>query len=307
VTLPNVIGLGFERSGTTSLHYSLAQHPEVLVSSRKEPNHWLFDDCGVPPESMSLQQIDLMQKRSGRTRAAYETLFSGAGPQHKAIVDFSPSYLRFPHDVAPRLCAELPDVKLIVVIRQPLEHARSVLGVWLGRPPSLAELYGALEHNRPGPHGEPGLRDHGDYAGALRPFFEWFPHSQIKILLFDRLEIDLLDDLQRFIGVTPIRLPVERLNGSGPAKLGALRQIINLAKHVASAVLPEPAARRLRPLGHRLQAANTIQVAPPMAVRTRIELTDEFYGERIRDLERLTRLDLTHWRNGHEAPRRAVA
>src|SRR5688572_5736936 len=133
VPFPTFIIIGAERCGTTTVHHSLARHPQVLMSARKEPNYWLFDKHGRAPAAMTQQQIVAMEKRSGRTRRDYEKLFEGAGAQHIAIGEVSPCYLRFPQDVAPRLRAELPEVKLITILRQPLDHARSVLAMWLGR------------------------------------------------------------------------------------------------------------------------------------------------------------------------------
>ncbi|MDQ1697372.1 MAG: hypothetical protein QOJ03_2725, partial [Frankiaceae bacterium] len=40
--LPNFLILGAARCGTTSLHYYLAEHPDVCMSTIKEPNFFLF-------------------------------------------------------------------------------------------------------------------------------------------------------------------------------------------------------------------------------------------------------------------------
>jgi Sulfotransferase family len=68
VTFPTFIIIGAERCGTTTVHHSLARHPQVLMSARKEPNYWLFDKHGRAPAGMTQQQIVAMEKRSGRTR-----------------------------------------------------------------------------------------------------------------------------------------------------------------------------------------------------------------------------------------------
>lgn len=295
MTMPNVIGIGFERSATTSLHYSLSRHPEVLVSSRKEPNFWLFDAAGTPPATMPSMQVDLMAKRSGRTRQAYEALFDGATEQHKAIAEFSPSYLRFPHDVAPRLAAELPDAKLIVIVRQPVDHARSLLAVWLGRAPTADDLSDALRQNMPAPCGRPGLTDHGQYADWLRPYFDLFPRDQIKVLLFDRLEVDLLDDVQRFLELTPLPLSVRHDNASGGPRVGALNRLVRLTGGALKERLPDHVLRRLMPMWQRVRSAN-VRASEPLPPEIRIDLTERFYGRSIQQLEDLAGIDLRPWR-----------
>ena len=48
MTLPNFIIIGAAKSGTTSLYYYLKQHPQVFMSSNKEPNFFVFKDLELP-------------------------------------------------------------------------------------------------------------------------------------------------------------------------------------------------------------------------------------------------------------------
>ena len=42
MTLPNFLVIGAGRSGTTSLHYYLGQHPDIYLPVVKEPNFFSF-------------------------------------------------------------------------------------------------------------------------------------------------------------------------------------------------------------------------------------------------------------------------
>jgi hypothetical protein len=44
---PNFLVIGAAKSGTSSLHRYLDQHPQVFMTANKEPNHFAFQD-GVP-------------------------------------------------------------------------------------------------------------------------------------------------------------------------------------------------------------------------------------------------------------------
>jgi hypothetical protein len=164
------------------------------------------------------------------------------------------------------------------------------------RDPTVNELDDALKDDIPGWGGTAPLVQHGRYYDHLRPFFDKFPRRQIKILTLDALEqrpAHTMVELQRFLGVDPIPLEVPHFNPGGKPRLPLLAQAMRLAR----TVLPEPAMCRLRPIGHRLQRANT-QTADPIPGGLRRIMTEKYYGQSIRDLEHLTDIDLSGWRGG---------
>src|SRR5437868_623089 len=109
MTLPNFLIIGAAKAGTTSLHHYLRQHPDVYMGPR-EPRYFARE--GADAESPVI-----------RTRDVYEQLFDGVTTEH-AIGEGSPQYLN--HPIAPdEIAAELPDVKLIVSLRNPADRAYS--------------------------------------------------------------------------------------------------------------------------------------------------------------------------------------
>jgi Sulfotransferase family len=300
--LPNFLVIGAARSGTTTLHYSLGRHPEIFVSPIKETNFFLFDDGGELPSWVD----EATRRRTPRTLQDYAALFEDAAEQHTAVGESSPSYLHGP--VARRIKAQLPDVKLVAILRQPVEQALSFYATWHGgRAPTaerIGEFVSALASGAPGPEGALPLATHGCYHRHLAPFFERFERRQIKVTLLDDLERDaagFFRDLFRFLGVDDgFRLDtVERYNGSGVARSATIHTLLSggaRLKGLARAVLPDAAFRRLARLQHGVRSAN-LQRTSPLSPELRRELTHRFYGEDIAALEKLLGRDLSVWTN----------
>jgi hypothetical protein len=111
--LPDFIIIGAQRSGSTSLYNYLIEHPDILPGLMKEVH--FFDNNyhkGVNwyrsffPLAYSIRRMERNHKRRTITGEA------------------TPYYLFYPH--APkRIHATCPDVKLIVLLRNPVERAYS--------------------------------------------------------------------------------------------------------------------------------------------------------------------------------------
>ena len=69
---PNFLVVGAPRAATTSLHYYLAQHPDVCMSTIKEPNYFLFDQEGDGRPVRRRRPADHRQvgPQAGRVREA---------------------------------------------------------------------------------------------------------------------------------------------------------------------------------------------------------------------------------------------
>jgi hypothetical protein len=298
--LPNFLVIGAARSGTTTLHYHLGQHPEVFVSPVKETNFFLWDEVGEMPAWVD----ERVRRETPATLQDYAGLFEAAAEFHHAVGESSPSYLFGP--VAARIKARLPEAKLIAILRHPVEQALSMLGTWHRDLPTeelVRRLPEALASDEPGPGGALPLKEHGRFAQHLAPFYEEFDKSQIKVVLFDDMTHNgpaVFRSLFSFLGVDDgfSLEEVQRYNSSGTAKNAALERALSIAqklKGVARAVLPDSAVRQLINLQHRVRSANlekTSELSPEM----RRELTAKYYSDDIAALEKLIDRDLTPWR-----------
>jgi sulfotransferase family protein len=121
MALPTFLVVGAPRAATTSLHYYLAQHPDIAMSTTKEPNYFLFDHSGRRAEPYVAPDPRIVAK-SVTDRAAYERLFRVT--TQTAIGEASPLYLYT--EQAPREATSLlPEVKVVAVVREPVERAYS--------------------------------------------------------------------------------------------------------------------------------------------------------------------------------------
>lgn len=110
--LPRFFVIGAPRCGTTTLFHTLMQHPSILPPARKELAFFnLLFRQGLP------------WYRS-RFPGAWERLKVRASTGAFATGDATPSYLFHPH-AARRICQTVPEAKLIVVLRDPVERAWS--------------------------------------------------------------------------------------------------------------------------------------------------------------------------------------
>ncbi|NOQ64219.1 MAG: sulfotransferase [Methyloprofundus sp.] len=111
--LPNFIIIGAQKAGTSSLHRHLAQHPQLIASCIKEVH---FFDGGLDPAVDNFKQGPLWYR-------SHFPLQKKLKAQQKTF-ESSPLYL-FNPDVAERIHQLIPDIKIIVLLRDPSQRAIS--------------------------------------------------------------------------------------------------------------------------------------------------------------------------------------
>lgn len=261
MTLPTFLIIGASRSGTTSLHHYLDQHPEIFMSPVKSPNFFVAGDELPLGESAVLRA---MAQQWVADRATYEALFKGVRGQ-KAIGEASPVYLqslRAPE----RIHATCPGAKLVAILREPVDRAYAH---YLGRRRDglehRADFREAIEAEQARPESVEVAFGHylgcSRYYHFLKGYFERFPRERIRIYLFEDLQADsgaLLKDLYGFLGVdTCFRAGTgERHNRSGVIRSPVRRFVWTRSVRLRTALRPFlPAAVRdaARPVrGRRL-------------------------------------------------------
>jgi Sulfotransferase family len=120
VALPNFFVAGAPKAGTTALHAALARHPELCMSAVKEPKFFLTD--GPPPAQGGPGDAKTYRENVWR-RADYEALFDGASPG--ALLGESTPFYLYSEAAQRRIRTLVPDARMIVVLRDPIERAHS--------------------------------------------------------------------------------------------------------------------------------------------------------------------------------------
>lgn len=203
--LPDVIIIGAQKSGTSSLFSYLIQHPEIRGSSCKEVH---FFDGGLVPE------VDNFKKGVNWYRAHFPLDIK---PSARRIVEATPSYVFMPSAPA-RISKLLPDAKLIVVLRDPVERAishyfhevragrekRPIMSALAEEEDLLAPIWRSEDY-KSGQFLTCSYKARGRYAEQLNRYFSFFSRNQIVVIsskaLFGATD-ETLSTIFQFVDVT---------------------------------------------------------------------------------------------------------
>jgi hypothetical protein len=193
VRWPNFFIVGTARAGTTSLYAHLRQHPEIYASPAKEPHFF----AQVRPNRM---QTHLMQPVNDRE--SYLALFKGAAEHHKAIGEASTSYLWDSH-AAQRISATVPEAKIIIILRHPIERAFSHYLLDVREGVQRAPFFAAIAEDYASPTKAWGVShlyvELGLYCEQVKRYLHHFPSEQIHILFFEDMVANEHSCLQRVL------------------------------------------------------------------------------------------------------------
>lgn len=268
MALPNFVIIGAAKAATTSLYHYLRQHPDVYMSPVKEPAYF----AAAPAIG---------------TRDAYELLFAGVTTE-QAIGEASPQYLNDERAPA-RIAADLPDVKLVVSLRNPADRAYSS---YLGRLAGGTERRTVGEAMRRGSY----YVESSLYHAPLSRYIARFGRARIKVMLFDDVVADpraAVQDVCRFLGIAA-DFAFEHAERHGVA--AAPRSIAANAVYwktvdAIRARLPV----RLRDTGLAASARRLFLRDPdPLPAPLRVQLLEGFRAD-ILATEVLIGRSLTHW------------
>lgn len=112
---PNLLICGAQRCGTTSMYQTLRQHPAVLRPVARKGVHYFDDVTYLNGMGWYRAHFPLRAHVARRAQRVRES---------PVIFESSPYYLFHPAAAA-RIAAALPDVKALVLVRDPVERAYS--------------------------------------------------------------------------------------------------------------------------------------------------------------------------------------
>jgi hypothetical protein len=176
---PDFIVIGAMKCATTTLHEQLALQPGIFMSTPKEPN--FFSDDPVYARGLSWYASLFAGAEDGALRGESSTHYTKL-PTHPRTVE--------------RLRDALPDVKLIYVMRHPVERLVSHYVHQL----SLGERYASVEEAI---EARPELVEYGLYSRQLRPYLDTYGPENVLPIFFRRLTTRSQQELERvcrFIG-----------------------------------------------------------------------------------------------------------
>ena len=152
--LPDFLIIGAQRSGTSTLYQTVARHPDVRGAFRKEVHYFdTYYDRGL-------------------------NWYRANFPFNGFTGESSPSYLVHP-DVPARVKAVLPDVKLIAILRNPVERAYSAYNRNVRRQRESRPFAEAIAG---GPTLEFAYLERGLYAEQIERWLQHFRREQLLVL-----------------------------------------------------------------------------------------------------------------------------
>ena len=228
--LPDYLIIGTHRGGTTSLHQYLQQHPCVAPIFPRLQNVKgvrYFDQNYFRGIDWYRSHFPTVAYRSYRRRLHGEPVLCG---------DTSPYYLFHPA-AAERAAKDVPQAKIMALLRDPLERAyshwkrerrdgteplESFEGAIAAEPGRLAgEVRRILSDDRYYSYAHENFSyvSQGLYLDSLPRWLDRFPRDQVHIEVTERFLEDpqaVYDRVLRFLGLPPFTLrDAERLNVTG--------------------------------------------------------------------------------------------
>ena len=204
--LPTFLIIGAPKAGTTALHAALSQHPEVFMSQPKEPKYWLCDDA-PPPAWRGPGDAHSQQEWVWR-REDYEDLFDD--PERRPVRGESTPFYLWSRGAHRRIAEGLPDVRLIAVVRDPIDRAYSNwMHLWSDglepEPDFEAAYHRQDERIRSGWAPFWRYRDLGRYGDQLAHLFRYVDPSRVLVLRYRTLVDEpgaAVDRACRFLGIS---------------------------------------------------------------------------------------------------------
>jgi len=245
--LPDFLVIGAMKCATTTLHEQLARQPGIFMSRPKEPNYFSDDD------------------RFARGPAWYRSCFEGC-VDAQLVGESSTHYTKLPTfpDTVGRMRDALPSIKLIYVMRHPIERLAShyLHEVTVGR--ARDGLDAAVEQC-------PELVDYGLYARQLEPYLCAYGPEAILPVFFDRLVTCPHDEFARIGEFLRARTPFRWDESLGPLTVGRHRL---RASAIRNAIVQAPVfttlRRRLTPRSwsERIKSLWRVGIDPPAVPHT---------------------------------------
>lgn len=196
MALPNFLGIGAEKAGTTPLCRLLMQHPEIFITPDKETHFFSRGDY----------LADLR---------FYEAAFFHRYAGEPAIGEMTPDYMRLPGN-ARRLREALGRIKIIICLREPLRRAFSHYHQCLRLLEDNRSFFTACEQELAAP---PDFMDylaarqayvHGSlYSAQIAEFAREFGSENLFFMILERdlatnqAKREMLERLFRFLEVDP--------------------------------------------------------------------------------------------------------
>ena len=189
---------GAQKSGTTALNYYLKRHPRIALPIKKEL-HFFDNDDLFAGGNVSYEPLHEMFRPAGPGSIAGEN---------------TPIYLYW-RPALPRIRDYNPAMKLIVILRNPIERAFSQWNMQRTRGAEPFDFLEAVQeeprriaHSAPKQLRKFSYVDRGRYAEQLERAFRLFPRERFLVIKYEEFcarQREMVEAVFRFLNLSPVR------------------------------------------------------------------------------------------------------
>lgn len=283
MTLPNFLGIGAMRAGTSWLFVQLRNHKDVYISEQKELNFFNdFYDHGIGWYCSHFPSVKESVK-------------------YRAIGEITPTYMDDP-DAASRIHVHVPNSRFIVMLRNPVDRAYSEYTKTLRNLNFKGTFDEFIERSK-------GVLERGYYTKQLERYFRLFSRNQFLFLIFEDAISNHQATIQRlasFLEIDPNGFDVNRMKQTiNSSYLPRAPRLYTSAVKVRRFLVKRnlgwvpPIAEKIGLISasrYIFRFRGPRSNLPKMDEKTRKRLNDVYLQE-IRTLEELLEHDLSIWRN----------
>lgn len=287
--LPNFFIVGAAKAGTSSLWHYLDEHPQVKMSKIKEPNYFAYEE--LMEQNLFWNDIYINKLTE------YLSLFNNKGDAI-AIGEASVSYL-FYKNVPSRIKNKIPNAKIIIVLRNPIErgfshylmdHSTSKVNI------SYEDIvYRKFDSNIMDIYYQQYV-SLGLYYEQVKRYIDVFGIESVKIIFNHDLKLNqekTLREIFTFLNIDSNFLPnfSIRHNANKSPKNMLVRKIYSYSflRNIFSNILNNTLKEFFKSL--LFSREKKMKMSPEM-----IEYLKKIYTPDIVELEKLLNIDLSEWK-----------
>jgi hypothetical protein len=280
--------IGAQKSGTTSLHEILVQHPEIALPKNKETHFFSHDD---------IYTKDIED---------YYKMFPNNLDEKKVIGEIDPEYLPS-KNAYKRIYNDFgPDIKFIVILRNPFDRAYSQYLMSKRRGFETLEFTEAIQTEKDR------IKEHfGDlyhsystrslYTPQIKKYLELYEYSKF---MFIRFEEDFLDNkfetinkITDFLGLHSFDydLDIESNKASIP-KSSLVRDFVDkpgVIRRYGKHLVPFSGLRKQ--IINKIDLLNRKKISYSIDESLKNDLIQNLFLDDIMELQSLTKLNLSRW------------
>ena len=294
INLPNLLIVGAAKSGTTSLHNYLNQHPDIYMSEHKEPHFLINSDIGVKRVHKAVIELN-----------DYKEMFM-TDDSYKYKGESSVMYLAFPEICIKNIKRFLmKDIKVIIMLRNPVERAfAGYLHNLRYNPSEILSFEDAIDQSEARYHIEKDMTPDtrylhvGMYSSQVKLFVDTF-NENVHVILYDDYVRDInscINEVFDFLDVERVPVDTSRryMVDGWMFKNKILRDLFisqNKIKSIVKKLLSNKVLRNS--VKNRLMNLS-ISKTPEMSKKIRDRLV-KYYKDDIIELSELLKRDLGNW------------